>query len=423
MGVEVVNACEETVRQFSAKLEITWTSAEIDETIVASSPNENRVHSVNPFLIKHVVDSKENTPFKYAHCNSGMTLDGSYKCFPGTQEGAAKYTTGWWSDNHSGEDLLFINGDGAVNPTLTVSFVERAINSLKVVGDNKYGEYPVTFTVLVYEKLADVIPIFITAVIDGVGDDWELTKVLPSDSVAVKWFKNFSGNPILSAEKMTLQIQKWSHPSKLAKIVEFYTNVVENYDGDDIISLSLTEESEIANGTLPVGNISCNSLDLSLKNINDKFFVGNTDSPIHTFLKRNRKIKAWIGVKIASGEIEYVLLGTFFSGDWQAEELGVDATTQARDRMELLRRDNFSTSELYENITIYDLAVIVLENAFIQNPELVWNISETLKDYTLRYGWFPNVSYFECLKTLASACMGKVYMDRNDVLQLTTDIV
>ena len=80
------------------------------------------------------------------------------------------------------------------------------------------------------------------------------------------------------------------------------------------------EEKEVSQGSLPIGNISSNEIDIKLNNKNRKFDAGNTQSSLYGLLKANRKIKAWIGIEQDGGAKELVPLGVFWSGDWKAPE-------------------------------------------------------------------------------------------------------
>ncbi|HHV41481.1 MAG TPA: hypothetical protein GXX72_01345 [Clostridiaceae bacterium] len=67
---------------------------------------------------------------------------------------------------------------------------------------------------------------------------------------------------------------------------------------DDIISINLLEEREVSQGSLPVGNISANEIDIRLNNESRKFDAGNRQSPLYQLLKANRRIKAWLGADV-----------------------------------------------------------------------------------------------------------------------------
>jgi len=412
-------AIKSPIRKFSGRVEITWTDPYIDNTIVITANDTNRIHDQSD-CIYHAADLITTVPYKYAHLNSQGTYpliaNGTFHPFPGTDLLADSNEVGWWGAEKcnsegewvtSGTTTTTTTSSPLGNPVLTMTFTSRSIYSLLVCGEDVYGEYPVSFIVRIYTLSGDAIPILTETVTNEIGTNWARSGVV--------WTKTLS--PIVSsAQKMELEIVKWSEPFAVVKIAEFYTSIVDTYTDDDIISLELLEEMEIADGSLPIGNISCNELDIKLQNVDDRFFVGNTNSPIYTLIKKNRRIRAWIGLELPDGSTEEKLLGTFFSGDWQADELGTYVSTSARDRMELLRKTTFDISELYEDKTLYWMADTLLADAKLKIPDLIYQIDTELLNYTLPYLWFEKISYFECIKKIVGACMGYAYMSKGDVL-------
>jgi hypothetical protein len=97
--------------------------------------------------------------------------------------------------------------------------------------------------------------------------------------------------------KMELIITKWSHANRQVKILEFFTSIQETYETDDILLINLLEEREVSQGSLPVGNISSNEIDIRLVNENGRFDAGNRQSPLYQLLKPNRRIKTWLGTE------------------------------------------------------------------------------------------------------------------------------
>ena len=85
---------------------------------------------------------------------------------------------------------------------------------------------------------------------------------------------------------------------------------------------------------------------------------------MYQLLKPNRRIKAWLGT-----EDELIPLGTFWSGDWTAPEGEIYVQTTGKNKLELLSQSTFSSSPVYQNKTLYDLAKIVLEDAGIKEEE------------------------------------------------------
>jgi hypothetical protein len=194
------------------------------------------------------------------------------------------------------------------------------------------------------------------------------------------------------------------------------------------------EENEISDGSLPVGNISSNELDFQLQNIKlinslgettlNPFYPGNTNSYLHNLIKRNRKVRAWLGLVLPDESVEYLTLGKFWTGDPKVSERSPSISFSCRDRMELLRKAEFEGSEVYENATLYDLAETVLNHAIVNIPmtDLVYSISTALQDIIIPYAYFPKQTYFETIRQIAEACAGRAYMGRDDVLYIETDL-
>ena len=113
---------------------------------------------------------------------------------------------------------------------------------------------------------------------------------------------------------------------------------------------------------------------------------------------------------------EWVPLGTFWSGDWSAPEDGVYAQTTGRDRLELLRKSTYSTSQVQQNKTLYNLAVAVLEDAGLK-PEEYW-VDPELQQYTIPYAYFEPQSHREALRKIAEACLGQVYCAQDGVVRV-----
>ena len=113
---------------------------------------------------------------------------------------------------------------------------------------------------------------------------------------------------------------------------------------------------------------------------------------------------------------EYIPLGVFWSGDWKVPEDALYAQTTGRDRLELLLKSTFSTSEVYVNHTLYDLAEHVLIDAGLASAE--YFIDTELQDITVPYAYFEPQSHREALRKIAEACLGQVYCDRTGIVRI-----
>ena len=226
----------------------------------------------------------------------------------------------------------------------------------------------------------------------------------------IAWNKKLD-NEVTEVTEMRLAIQRWSHTGRQVKILEFFTNINEIYEGDDIFSINLVEEKETSHGSLPVGNISSNEITISLSNENRKYDAGNRQSSLYNLVKPNRRMKAWIGT-----EDELIPLGTFWTGDWSVPESDIYAKTTGRDRLDQLRATKYSTSTVQVNVTAYDLFEDILRDAELLVGEY-W-IDPSLEDIVFPYSYFDETSHREALRIVAEATLSQVFCDREGILRI-----
>ncbi|MBM7624787.1 hypothetical protein [Sporohalobacter salinus] len=376
-------------RNIKARVEIVWTDSQIDKSIRMSA-NENARIS----WTYQAADAVENTPHKWLSLDGSCTLDGTYHPAPGSKKTAEEYQMGWW-----GRQLSDSNSNFATPyPTLTVSFTERPVFSLKVIGDNAREEYPVDFDINIYSNGS----LIHTETVTG--------------NTNIFWNRDVSDQNLEAITRMELVVKKWSHPGRQVKIVEFFTAIREIYEDDDILQLNLLEEREISEGSLPIGNISANEIDLRINNISGKFFAGNPDSPFFGLIKKNRRIRPYLGIELDDGTTEYHPLGVYWSGDWDTPEQEVYAGTTARDRLQLMDETEYSTSKVQQDVSLYQLAVDICEDYDLASNQY-W-IDLELQNFVIPYAYFEPVSHREALRQIATACAGQVYADRKGVVRL-----
>ncbi|WP_424610895.1 LamG domain-containing protein [Caldanaerobacter sp.] len=259
-----------TERRVYGRIQIDYTDPFLDQSIQVSASEQ-----ANVSYPAQTADAVAEPFAKIASLDGSWILDGTYALAPSTAEEATTHQMGWWGSQLAGADGSFT----APYPTLTVTFFSRPITQLKVVGDSKRGEYPVDFDINLYDASGAIL---YTETVVG--------------NTQVVWQKTLA-NPITQVTKMDLVVKKWSHPGRQVKILEFFTSIQEVYEGDDILLIHLLEEREVSQGSLPVGNISANEIDIRLDNSTRKFDAGNKQSPLYQLLKQNRRIKAWLGLK------------------------------------------------------------------------------------------------------------------------------
>lgn len=372
-------------RKIYGKVQVDYTDPFLDQSISVTASEQASFS-----YPQQTADNINEPTAKYASLDGSSVLDGTYVLAPNK---AADGQMGWWGSQLSGNGGVFVEP----YPALTAIFAARPIWSLKVVGDSKRNERPVDFKINLYDK-----------------ENALLYSETVTGNTNITWEKNIEA--INEVVKMELKISKWSHENRQTKILEFFTSIQEIYEGDDILLINVLEEKEVSRGSLPVGNISSNEIDIRLSNEDRKFDVGNKQSPIHGLVKANRRIKAWLGIEKADTTKEWVSMGTFWSGDWKVPENDIYAQTKGRDRLELLRKSTYSTSQVQQNKTLYELAIGVLQDAGVKNTEY-W-VDTELQDFLVPYSYFVTQSHREALRKVAEAALGQVYCDREGIIRI-----
>lgn len=358
---------------------------------------------VDDFLL-HTADTKTSTPYKYV-INDGTWLnDGTFHFFPGTIEEAAYNQVGWYTDTVCNGSGVFLSP-----PSLVITFaVERAIKHIIVVGEPTLVEYPTDFDVYIYDSESNV-----------------LNPTTNFSGTSVETAIDFVSDNITDAKSIELVLNNWSTNDTVGKIIEFFGVLTDTLYSDDIVSMDVIEEAEAENGTSPIGNVSCNELTLEIQNISlikdsinysDPFLPDNSSSYLHSRITKNVRITPYIGFKLPDDSIEYVKMGTFWSTEWDVSQTKFQASITARDRLEILRHNSFIADEVLIDATLKDVAEYILNDAKVKIPlnDLEWEVSNDLDAYIVDYAWVGKVTYFEALCKIASACLGRVYSNRDD---------
>lgn len=395
-----------TIRKPIAKVNLLWNDVYVDPTTTASSDDENYVTWTN-----QVYDSMLTTPHKYTILDESWTLDGTKYLAPSTQEEANVNQFGWYSESVSDS-----NGDFSTYPTIVITFPLRTVDIIKVVAEPTLNQYPVDFSIYVTDNSIEYLAASVT------------------NNSLVTFEKDISNLNYFNATQIKLVITKWSTANTISKIVEFFCVLTDSFTADDIVSIDLLEEREIRNGSLPIGNISCNEINLTIQNIKktkygeliyDPFTFGNSLSPWQNLLQPNRRVNAFLGFDTTDGE-EYISIGTFWTSDWVVQDDSYTASVTCRDRMEILRRSTFESVEILEGKTLGYLINYLLESArdIIPLPDLQWRFDplesegNTLfsSDFIIKIAWFESDNFMAILRSLVEAGLAQAYMSKNDVL-------
>jgi len=255
-------------RQVKARVLVDYTDPFLDQSLTIEA-NEQ----ANVSYPQQTADSVDQTTHKYACLDGTWDLtSGEYHLAPRADQ-LVQQQFGWWGAQLAGVGGAFT----APYPTLTVTHLPRPIRQLKVVGDSARSEYPVDFSVKLYSTNETLLK---TEIVTG------------NDQIS--WSKTLEPQ-VLDVAKQVLEITKWSHAGRCAKVIEFFTSIREVYETGDLVNLRLLEEREASQGSLPVGNISANEVTIVLNNEDKKFDIDNEQSPLKNLLKPNRRIQVSLG--------------------------------------------------------------------------------------------------------------------------------
>jgi len=375
-------------RQVLARVIIDYTDPLIDQSIEVTTSEQARIS-----WPAQTADGLTQAPYMWASLDGSWTLDQFRRPMPDTEELADLYQVGWWGEQLAGVGGAFVEP----YPTLTVSHTPRPIHSLKVVGENQFGEYPVDFVIRLNDEIGTI-----------------LHEEIVTANTEIAWSKMLDA-PVLDVASQELEIHKWSHEGRQAKILEFFSSVQRTHE-DDLIAVSLLEEREVSQGSLPVGNISSNEIVVRLSNEDKRFDPDNDTSPLYGLIKPNRRVRAWLGAEIG-GDVEWVPLGTFWSIDWDTQDDTLEAQVRARDRLELLRKSTFQPGAVEQNISLYSLAEAVLRDAGLKEDE--YAIDEDLHAIIIPWAWMGPTTHRDALKIIAGASAAVVYCDRDGKIRVT----
>lgn len=411
-SAEFTTAASADIRKPKIRLDVTWNDPTVQSGNTVTSSHKNTYGGVDSEVVEdfllHTVDTVTVTPHKYIINDGSFINDGTFYPIPGTVEEAAYNQVGWYTS-----DVSDVSGDFTTPQQLTVTFPEdRTIKRVVVVGylpvgEPSFEEYPTDFDIEIYDAT-----------------DTLLNTTTNFAGSSAQTIADFTSDDITTAKYMVLTLNSWSEPETIGKIVEFFGVVSDSYTGDDIVSMDVLEEMESDDGSV-FGSMSSNEIDIELQNISiekdgstieDPFLPENTESYLSNSIDENARMEPYIGFQIPDTSIEYVEMGIMWTTpNWSVSQSKFAASGSARDRMEILRKNNFVADEILESTNLKEVAEYVLNFAkvYIPLPDLEWDISSDLESFAVDYAWIGRVTYFEALRDIALACFGRCYSDRS----------
>ncbi len=187
-------------------------------------------------------------------------------------------------------------------------------------------------------------------------------------------------------------------------------------DKDHIKSIHFLEEGQ-AEGETPLGRVSSNEITIALRNDEQQFVPTYEAGPYYEKLVPNVKVEPYLGL-LVEGSYEWIPLGVFWTGDWNAPSNSIFATIVCHDRLYELGQEDVPQIPTMENQT----QITILNTLFraIGLDPAEYSIDATLTT-VVPIAWFPEGKVLRALNVLAGAFNCTIAMTRDNILRVSSN--
>lgn len=184
----------------------------------------------------------------------------------------------------------------------------------------------------------------------------------------------------------------------------------------DFMSLDTSDEITNNDGDIPYGCVSCNKATLELDNLSMKYLLDNTESPYYKKLVAQMKVMIRYSVKV-KGTWYDLPDCIYYTDTWKSSTDSGVANVICLDYLSLFAQSDVPEFRVKENITFYDAFKLLFSLMGI--PEKKYNISNKLK-LPMQYFWNTGEVFQTQLQTLCTAALANVFVDKKEVIQVTS---
>lgn len=195
-----------------------------------------------------------------------------------------------------------------------------------------------------------------------------------------------------------LVVTEMSVPNNRVRIDYIQFGLGLEYDDEWILEANSKTSLSAINDDLPESEFS-----ITLNNDEQIFNVDNPASEIN-FLESGQRMNVVMGYMLDNGKVEWLQMHSLYVYEWSASD--EKATIKAVDVLKFLSDDYYKGQYYEAGITLYDLAVLVLEDAGVAQED--YYLDTYLKKITV-YNPLPNVRHKEALQIIANA--GRCVLD------------
>lgn len=343
----------------------------------------------------------DNTTKPEQACN-GRIRPSDYSALSGLPSYLSYPHKGWWSAGLS-------DANCNINETLTITYPQQVyVRTVWFVSERGY--FPTNFSI-------DL----------RVASGWQtILTITDNDShVCVKHLDN-----ALWASGVRIRISKIATPGNPVKIYQFGVPYRMCIDDEDLEDMQVLEEATSQSG-VPLGNVTSNELNVSVRNDHRWLTPSNEDSPFKYDLKPGVRLYPYIGLEILPNQFEFVPMGKFISSDWTMPEQSVFASITGYDRLYELAQQPMPKIPVVTDTTIKGLLETIFLAYGLSPSEFI--IDDTLTQ-PIQMGWLPRGNFFDGMRAISEAGNCAITTDRynriiaknnfqepNPITELTSD--
>jgi len=190
--------------------------------------------------------------------------------------------------------------------------------------------------------------------------------------------------------------------------------------GSDNVALidPFLEEAQ-ADGNNPLGVVSANEINITLRNDEQHFNPNNEDSPYYNKMHPNVLIKPYLGLQIEDLSFEWISLGYFYSTNWEAESDSIYAEVLCHDRLYDLGQKDVPLIPTMQNVTRYQMFETLFRALGLGSDN--YEIDISLQSDTIPIGYFYDGKVKTVLSKLAEAFNCSVFCTRDNKIKVLSN--
>lgn len=364
---------KEPSREILGKVEVSYVNPLRDDQITITVPSTSYNSSVS-----QITDGILEPSAKFFRVGDN-TLDGSFKLMGNNVQ------TGWWTQ-------LYSDDQGNISLTIPFEFTSRPITSFIIAFDPVRQVLATNFDIVFRLE-------------DGTSTTFSVT-----NNTSYQYY--YQEDPRPDVVGIDLVFKTLNKPNTYLTLLDVSLSSLIEYYGEDLMNISLIEELSYEDETETLGGVSANEITVTFNNDQGQFYFNNSASLAARQLKKNRRVRAWLGAYISEDILEWHPLGTYWTYRWDVPTDALHATCVGFDTIGFLATTEFIDHTVFINQSIGWLVEYVLNDARKFLEDIAFDIDQELYSIIIPYAWFEKGNHATALNKIARGYFMDIYCDR-----------